>query len=97
MLSILSFFAGIAIQATRGTPTDFSLLHRYALDKEMAAKLRKANPEAFQNILKRMLEANGRGFWDPEQEVRCCGACLRGHKVTRKCSVCVKTETFSDC
>ncbi|CAM9969609.1 unnamed protein product, partial [Discosporangium mesarthrocarpum] len=41
----------------------------YALDEEMAAKLRKANPEAFQNILKRMLEANGRGFWDPDDDV----------------------------
>lgn len=36
----------------------------------MAAKLRKANPEAFQNMLKRMLEAKGRGFWDPDDEVR---------------------------
>lgn len=42
---------------------------RYALDEGMSAKLRKANPEAFQNILKRMLEANGRGFWDPDEEV----------------------------
>ena len=29
---------------------------RYALDSEMADKLRKSNPEAFRNILKRMLE-----------------------------------------
>lgn len=35
----------------------------------MSAKLRKSNPEAFQNILKRMLEANGRGFWDPDGKV----------------------------
>ncbi|CAN0588292.1 unnamed protein product [Ectocarpus sp. 12 AP-2014] len=35
----------------------------------MAAKLRKANPEAYQNILKRMLEAKGRGFWSPEDDV----------------------------
>ncbi|CAM9309741.1 unnamed protein product [Ectocarpus sp. 4 AP-2014] len=41
----------------------------YALDDEMAAKLRKANPEAYQNILKRMLEAKGRGFWSPEDDV----------------------------
>ncbi|CAM9137446.1 unnamed protein product [Ascophyllum nodosum] len=41
----------------------------YALDEEMAAKLRKSNPEAFQNILRRMLEAKGRGFWDPDDEV----------------------------
>lgn len=43
--------------------------HRYALDDDMAAKLRKANPEAYQNILKRMLEAKGRGFWSPEDDV----------------------------
>lgn len=42
---------------------------RYALDTEISKKLRKANPEAFQNILKRMLEAKGRGFWDPDDDV----------------------------
>lgn len=40
----------------------------YALDEEMAAKLREANPEAFRNIVGRMLEANGRGFWQPSEE-----------------------------
>lgn len=35
----------------------------------MSAKLRKSNPEAFQNVLKRLLEANGRGFWDPDDDV----------------------------
>jgi magnesium chelatase subunit H len=41
----------------------------YALDAAMAEKLRQANPEAFRNIVGRMLEANGRGFWqtDPEK------------------------------
>ncbi|GBG70565.1 hypothetical protein CBR_g6691 [Chara braunii] len=41
----------------------------YALDEEMAAKLRKSNPQAFQNTLKRMLEAAGRGIWkaDPDK------------------------------
>lgn len=38
----------------------------YALDPEMANKLREANPEAFRNIVGRMLEANGRGFWQPD-------------------------------
>jgi magnesium chelatase subunit H len=37
----------------------------YALDGEMAERLRKANPEAFRNIVGRMLEAQGRGFWEP--------------------------------
>ncbi|MGB5967367.1 MAG: cobaltochelatase subunit CobN [Spirulinaceae cyanobacterium] len=40
----------------------------YALDEEMATKLRSANPEAFRNIVERMLEANGRGFWDADGE-----------------------------
>jgi magnesium chelatase subunit H len=40
----------------------------YALDAEMAQKLRDANPEAFRNIVGRMLEANGRGFWSPDEE-----------------------------
>jgi magnesium chelatase subunit H len=40
----------------------------YALDPQMAAKLREANPEAFRNIVGRMLEANGRGFWSATAE-----------------------------
>ncbi|MGK7932125.1 MAG: cobaltochelatase subunit CobN, partial [Microcystaceae cyanobacterium] len=40
----------------------------YALDKEMADKLRQANPEAFRNIVGRMLEAHGRGFWDADED-----------------------------
>jgi magnesium chelatase subunit H len=40
----------------------------YALDSEMANKLRKANPEAFRNIVSRMLEAHGRGFWQADRE-----------------------------
>jgi magnesium chelatase subunit H len=40
----------------------------YALDAEMAAKLREANPEAFRNIVGRMLEAHGRGFWEADEE-----------------------------
>lgn len=40
----------------------------YALDAQMAEKLRQANPEAFRNIVGRMLEANGRGFWQPEAD-----------------------------
>ncbi len=40
----------------------------YAFDPEMADKLRKANPEAFRNIVGRMLEAHGRGFWNPDPD-----------------------------
>lgn len=35
----------------------------------MSAKLRKSNPEAYQNVLKRMLEAKGRGYWNPSGDV----------------------------
>jgi magnesium chelatase subunit H len=41
----------------------------YALDPVMADRLRKANPEAFRNIVRRMLEAHGRGFWNPDEEI----------------------------
>jgi magnesium chelatase subunit H len=40
----------------------------YAMDAEMAEKLRKANPEAFRNIVARMLEAHGRGFWQAGED-----------------------------
>ncbi len=40
----------------------------YALDAAMAQKLRDANPEAFRNIVGRMLEAHGRGFWEAGAE-----------------------------
>jgi magnesium chelatase subunit H len=35
----------------------------------MAKKLKKSNPEAFRNILKRLLEAEGRGMWSPSTGV----------------------------
>jgi magnesium chelatase subunit H len=35
----------------------------YALDPAMAARLRQANPEAFRNVVGRMLEASSRGIW----------------------------------
>lgn len=40
----------------------------YALDPEMADRLRQSNPEAFRNIVGRMLEAHGRGFWHPDAD-----------------------------
>ena len=40
----------------------------YALDAEMAAKLREANPEAFRNIVSRAIEAQGRGLWNADEE-----------------------------
>lgn len=38
------------------------------LDDEMAATLRKNNPEAFRNVVGRMLEAAGRGIWEGADE-----------------------------
>jgi magnesium chelatase subunit H len=35
----------------------------------MAQRLKDSNPEAFQNIVKRMLEASGRGLWTPDEGV----------------------------
>ncbi len=40
----------------------------YAFDAEMAETLRKSNPEAFRNIVSRMLEASGRGFWNADTD-----------------------------
>ncbi len=40
----------------------------YAFDAAMAQKLREANPEAFRNLVGRMLEAHGRGFWQPDAD-----------------------------
>jgi magnesium chelatase subunit H len=36
----------------------------YALDPAMAERLRQANPEAFRNVVGRMLEAHSRGLWN---------------------------------
>ncbi len=41
----------------------------YALDPEMAAKLRDANPRAFSNLLRRCIEASGRGMWKATPQV----------------------------
>lgn len=40
----------------------------YALDPAMAERLQQANPEAFRNIVGRMLEAHGRGYWQPSPD-----------------------------
>ncbi|KAL7541039.1 hypothetical protein ACHAXR_010578, partial [Thalassiosira sp. AJA248-18] len=41
---------------------------RYALDEEVASKLQKNNPEAFKNVVRRLLEASGRGMWETDEE-----------------------------
>jgi magnesium chelatase subunit H len=40
---------------------------RYALDEEVAAQLQKSNPEAFKNVVRRLLEAEGRGMWSTDE------------------------------
>lgn len=40
---------------------------RYALDEEIAAQLQKSNPEAFKNVVRRLLEAAGRGMWSTDE------------------------------
>ncbi|KEF41390.1 MAG: protoporphyrin IX magnesium chelatase [Cyanobium sp. CACIAM 14] len=40
----------------------------YALDPAMAERLRQANPEAFRNVVGRMLEASSRGLWNAPAE-----------------------------
>jgi magnesium chelatase subunit H len=40
----------------------------YALDPAMAERLRQANPEAFRNVVGRMLEASSRGIWQASPE-----------------------------
>ena len=41
---------------------------RYVLDEEVAQKLQKSNPEAFKNVVRRLLEAAGRGMWETDDD-----------------------------
>ena len=41
---------------------------RYALDEDVANQLQRSNPEAFKNVIRRLLEANGRGMWDTDDD-----------------------------
>ena len=41
---------------------------RYALDEEVAKKLQRSNPEAFKNVVRRLLEAAGRGMWSTDDD-----------------------------
>ena len=41
---------------------------RYALDEDVAMKLQRLNPEAFKNIIRRLLEAEGRDMWETDQD-----------------------------
>lgn len=41
---------------------------RYALDPDVARKLQRSNPEAFKNVVRRLLEAAGRGMWSTDDD-----------------------------
>lgn len=41
---------------------------RYALDERVAKQLQKSNPEAFKNVVRRLLEAAGRGMWSTDDD-----------------------------
>eukprot|EP00210_Caulerpa_lentillifera_P003376 g3220.t1 len=58
-----------------GATTDFhedwswdQAANTYAFDPELSRILRESNPQAFRNVIRRMLEAHGRGFWKPNDE-----------------------------
>ena len=42
---------------------------KYALDDDVSEQLRRSNPEAYRNVLARLLEAAGRGMWNADEEV----------------------------
>jgi len=42
---------------------------KYALDDAVSEQLRRSNPEAYRNVLARLLEAAGRGMWDADEDV----------------------------
>ena len=41
---------------------------RYALDEDVAKQLQRSNPEAFKNVVRRLLEASGRGMWTTDDD-----------------------------
>merc|ERR1712238_409367 len=41
---------------------------RYAFDEGVAQKLQTANPEAFKNVLRRLIEAAGRDMWSTDED-----------------------------
>ena len=41
----------------------------FVLDPEMLERLRRLNPHSARSLVARLLEAEGRGFWEAEAEV----------------------------
>ena len=64
------FTAAVGWGATAGVD-DFvwdGAAERYALDDRVSDQLRRANPEAYRNMLARLLEASGRGMWNADED-----------------------------
>lgn len=40
---------------------------RYVMDENVRKRMLEMNPEAYRNVVKRMMEAHGRGFWKPNK------------------------------
>jgi magnesium chelatase subunit H len=62
--------AMIGWSATTGAVDNFvydQACERYALDEAVAQQLQTANPAAFQNVVRRLLEAAGRGLWSTDE------------------------------
>ena len=65
------FTAMVGWGATAGFTDDFvyeGAYERYVEDSEMCEKLTRSNPEAARNMVKRLLEAHGRGMWESASE-----------------------------
>lgn len=56
---------------TSGGVDDFvfdQAAERYALDDDVARRMQRSNPEAFKNVVRRLLEAHGRGMWNTDDD-----------------------------
>jgi magnesium chelatase subunit H len=62
--------AMIGWSATADTVDNFvfdQASERYTKDPGIAEQLQKSNPEAFKNVIRRLLEAAGRGIWNTDE------------------------------
>ena len=62
---------GTKWSATAGEVDNFvfdQAAERYALDEKVAEQLQRSNPEAFKNVVRRLLEAAGRGMWSTDND-----------------------------
>jgi magnesium chelatase subunit H len=65
------FTAMIGWQGTTEAVDNFvfdQAAERYALDEKVAKQLQRSNPEAFKNVVRRLLESAGRGMWQTDDD-----------------------------